>query len=222
MSTSEFVQYILQHQAMHAMVVICSTREVFLEEIYASMPDIVQSEDGDECLAHPFLVATIHQLATSRTVNVAYAPTLAHLRAYLATYDSGGSVRPLLGAQNLHHCSPPMLAIFGMLRLHYSTVEFSAQGLSRTFAVAVEAATAASRRLVIADPPKVALTEDMVHATESDAVTPSDPWRDQIPLLNGSARFGNADRTWAERTIEAARVASRWCGFMSPPGEMDA
>lgn len=39
-----------------------------------------------------------------------------------------------------------------------------------------------------------------------------DPWSEQVPLLNGSVRFGGEQRVWAGRTVEVRRVAGRWCG----------
>lgn len=38
------------------------------------------------------------------------------------------------------------------------------------------------------------------------------PWSEQVPLLDGSVRFGGEQRVWAGRTVEARRVAGRWCG----------
>lgn len=207
-----FVNYILHHRAMHATVVICSTRESFLEDIYASMSDFDGDEDRNDGAAHLLLVPTIHQLAISRTINLAYAPTLAHLRAYLATHECNAG----LDSQSLTPNSEetiPILAIFGMLHLHSCTSEYSAQGLSRTFAIAVESATAVSRRLVVVEALGITPSEELRPTTESGTVVPSDPWKDQVPLLNGSTRFGREDRIWAGRTVEAARVASRWCTF---------
>lgn len=44
-----------------------------------------------------------------------------------------------------------------------------------------------------------------------------DPWSEQVPLLNGSVRFGGEQRVWAGRTVEIRRVAGRWFGV----GEVD-
>lgn len=204
---------------MHATVVICSTRESFLEEMYASMSDVDGNEDRDDGAAHPLLVPTIHQLAISRTINLAFAPTLAHLRAYLATHESDVGLDSQSSTRDSEE-TIPILAIFGMLHLHACTSEYSAQGLSRTFAIAVESATAASRRLIVVEALGIVPSEELMPATESDTVVPSDPWKDQVPLLNGSTRFGREDRIWAGRTVEAARVASRWCTFAQLESEL--
>jgi len=221
MKPSGFVDYILHYQAMHATVVICSTRELFLEDMYASMPNVDGNEYGDDGAAHPLLVPTIHQLAISRTIKLAFAPTLAHLRAYLATYESDTGSDSHSTTLNQEK-SIRIMAILGMLHLHCCTSEYSAQGLSRTFAIAVETATATSRRLVVVEAPKFTPGgEELMHAAENDAVVSSDPWKDQVPLLNGSTRFGREDRIWAGRTVEAARIASRWCKFAQSETEID-
>jgi len=179
------------------------------------MSNVDGNEDGDDEAALPLLIPTIHQLAISRTINLAFVPTLAHLRAYLATHERNTGLDSQTSTRNQEK-SIPILAVFGMLHLHCSTSEYSAQGLSRTFAIAVESATASSRRLVVVEALGSAPNEELMHATESDTVVPSDPWKDQVPLLNGSTRFGREDRTWAGRTVEAARIASRWCTFAQP------
>ena len=184
------------------------------------MSNIDGNEDGDDEAALPLLVPTIHQLAISRTINLAFAPTLAHLRAYLATPKFNIGLDSQSSGQNQEK-SIPILAIYGMLHSHCCTSEYSAQGLSRTFAVAIESATAASKRLVVVEALGIAPSEESMHATDSDSIVPSDPWKDQVPLLNGSTRFGREDRIWAGRTVEAARIASRWCTFAQLEEEED-
>ena len=220
MILAHFLDYILRHHAVPTTAVICSTRESFLEQLYASVSDIDSDEGGDYRPAQSLLVPTIYQLATSRTVNLAFAPTLAHLRAYLATFEPNADSHSQTGTQNPNQ-SVPMLLIFGVLELHRSTSEYSAQGLSRTLAIAVEGATAACMKLIIAEPLKIEVSEDPMHATGVDGGLPIDPWKDQIPLLNGSVRFGREDRIWAGRTVEAARVLSRWCRFIRLHTEME-
>lgn len=218
MNPWQFVTYILHQAASHATVVICATREAFLEDMCVSMPDLDGTEDRGDGTAHPLLVPTIHQLAISHTMKLAFAPTLAHLRAYLATHES------LNSESSTQDCEKPVpiLAIFGMLHLHSCTSEYSAQGLSRTFGIAVESAIAASRRLIVVEARGSATSQELMPATESDTVVPSDPWKGQVPLWNGSTRFGREDRVWAGRTVEAARVASRWCTFVQLGTEVNA
>lgn len=107
-----------------------------------------------------------------------------------------------------------MLAIYGLLELHHSTSELSAQGLSRTFAIAVEASRIASMKLAIVESSRVNRSGESLVSSEVNGEPAFDPWKVQIALLNGSARLGGEDRVWTGRTIEAARVAARWCKFV--------
>ena len=105
----------------------------------------------------------------------------------------------------------PLLAIWNLASLHRSTVEHSAQGLSRTLASAVEAAYSAGQRLVLADSPIMEMVDlgGEVHEAQSD------PWQEQVPLLSGSARVAGGGRVLAGRTVEVGRVLGRWCWFVS-------
>lgn len=42
-----------------------------------------------------------------------------------------------------------------------------------------------------------------------------DPWKEQVPLLSGSVRFGREERAWAGKTVEVERVVGRWCRFVT-------
>lgn len=107
-----------------------------------------------------------------------------------------------------------MLFIFGLIALHSSSTEFSAQGLSRSVAMAVEAADNARAKLVLAELRKGGENGTMDagdHIGESE--TEYDPWRQQVSLLNGSVRFGDDSRPWSGRTIEVRTIVGRWCKF---------
>lgn len=103
-----------------------------------------------------------------------------------------------------------MLAVWGLASLHRSTAEHSAQGLSRSLTAAVEAAKFNGQRLVLAE--SRPLSEDV----EYEGVgSEGDPWKEQVPLLSGSVRFGGEDRVWAGKTVEVERVVARWCRFVT-------
>lgn len=103
-----------------------------------------------------------------------------------------------------------MLAIWGLANLHRSTAEHSAQGLSRSLAAAVETAKLNDQRLVLAE--AIALDEDVEYDSTGSG---GDPWKEQVPLLSGSVRFGGEDRVWAGKTVEVKRVVGRWCRFVT-------
>jgi hypothetical protein len=160
-SLTACLQYILKHHGKPTTVIICSTRADFLAELQGTSRDIhredpeEEMEDDtnqpEEATARAFLVPTLGLLAASHTVNVAFCPSLQALHAYLAVYPA-----------SKHCCSTeeptrrkdevPMLAILNPISLHngYST-SFSAQGFSRLFASAVEAADRAKQRLILAE-----------------------------------------------------------------------
>ena len=96
---------------------------------------------------------------------------------------------------------------------HRSTAEYSAQGLSRTLAVAVESASLAEQRLVLAEA-KIQNIGEQYGDSEAFDVTFENPWKEQVPVLSGSIRFGGEDRLWAGKTIEVGHVLARWCRFV--------
>ena len=96
-----------------------------------------------------------------------------------------------------------------MANLHRSTAEHSAQGLSRSLAAAVEAAKFNGQRLVLAE--STTLSGEVEYEGIGSA---GDPWKEQVPLLSGSVRFGGEGRLWAGKTVEVQRVVARWCRFV--------
>jgi len=106
-----------------------------------------------------------------------------------------------------------MLAIWGFARLHQYTVEHSAQGLSRTLATVVEATRTGGQKLVLAEPKERDERRNDEDANGGDERF-EDPWKEQVPLLSGSVRFGGEERAWAGRTIEVGRIVATWCNFL--------
>ncbi|KAL8787274.1 MAG: hypothetical protein Q9195_007833 [Heterodermia aff. obscurata] len=202
------------NSAAPSTIVVCSSRETFLESINLSIrgssdDNIPNSTEEDVSRPqHALLLPTIHLLAKSRAIDLAFTPTLQHLRAYLATQDAPSVEIRGIEAQGMSSLHFPVLAIFGLLGLHRSTGEFSAQGLSRTLSIAVEASIALGRKLVIADIPPDIEEKDAIATDEVENEVQPDPWMEQIPILNGSIRSGDEERVWAGRTVEVARVHS--------------
>ena len=122
-----------------------------------------------------------------------------------------------------------MLAMWNPLALHSPTTDFSAQGLSRTFAAAVEAAERAGMQLVIEETEAGHGEEggEEIHGEEGEENVQGgneesggeelrrDPWRQQVPFLNGSVRIGGGERLWAGRMVEVGTVVRKWCRFVS-------
>ena len=212
-----FLEYILQNHAAPSTVIICSSREAFVEDVLLSTQEhrdqmtVETIGEVDQQPLHPFLIPTIHLLATSRTVDLAFTPTLPHLRAYLASRPLliGEGLEPTIG--RVSRTQSPTLAVFGFTEVHRPTSEFSAQGLSRTLSIAVEASLALNRNLLIADVPPTIKDRDSVASNEHEDGGILDPWTEQVPILNDSIRSGGDQRIWAGRTIAIARVIGRWC-----------
>ena len=226
-SCADLISFILQHHEAPTTLISCSPREAFLAELRTSIrpaasesasESVSASQDDDVVSAslHPFLVPTIHLIARSRSINLVFVSTLPHLRAYLATYvgtlssTTHTSTAFKLGSQI------PILAVWGLARLHHSTAEHSAQGLSRTVAAAVEAASLANQQLVLAEPSRVGEINHYGDAEASDETiaVSEDAWKEHVPLLSGSIRFGGEDRHWAGKTVEVGHVIAKWCRFV--------
>lgn len=108
-----------------------------------------------------------------------------------------------------------MLAVWGLANLHRLTAEHSAQGLSRSLAAVVETAMLNGQRLVLAESITLNTEVESVRTGSED-----DPWKEQVPLLSGSVRFGGEDRMWAGKTVVAARVVAKWCQFVKVGDEI--
>ena len=215
----ELIEHVLKACPAPTTLVICATRELFLQELQADIHKRHQTvlpgsqETNSSAAPHSLLIPTIHLLATAKTVHIAFAPTIQHLRAYLATFQSvAESDRDLPQHQSLH-VRGSTLMLLGLVALHRSTSENSAQGLSRSLATAVEAAKLTKRKLVLVEARRDDVNEDNAIENETMSGRQQSPWEEQIPLLNGSIRFGNQENTWAGRTIDVGRVVGRWCKF---------
>ena len=139
----------------------------------------------------------------------------------------------------------PVLVLLNPLALLAPTPAFSAQGLGRLVAAGVEAAGRAGARLLVVEcvgagagrgrrgvvgegeVVDMELGLDEEDAGDGEGVEgrfdsrEEDPWEQDIPILNVSARrfgSGGGERGWAGRTVKARRVMERWCRFSSLEG----
>jgi hypothetical protein len=221
------LQHVLSTQSStaHTTLIICSSRESFLQDLLTSLQQ--QEDEHDAETLQRLITPTLHNLATARHVKVAFCASVQTLLAYLTAYSNGGGDEK----------SKERLVLVNPLGLHAPTPSFSAQGLSRTFAAVVETATRVGAVLVVAECQKSArdttvdrgyageIDVDMERADESpheDAIE-VDPWEQEVAILNVSAKkygSGNSDRAWAGRTVKVKTVAARWFHFhkLSVPG----
>lgn len=241
-SVVEFTQHLLQSDASTVTLIVCSTREAFIEELYADIQaqSIVvpreqpsspaeevpeesehaenyrgenneeEQEENEEEDSHEeerennhwMLSNTLELLSRSERIRVVFCPAIEHLRAYL-----GGSFRRRRaqdGQEGNKLCQgDAMLAIVNLVSLHSSTVEFSAQGLSRTAALAVEAAAREQVRLVLYEC-KSALDG------EGGGGYGSGIWDVQVPLLNW---ITVEEGLPGVKTIQVKQVIRKWFRF---------
>jgi len=179
-----------------------------------------QQDEGREATRHPLLIATLHQIVTSRFVNLVFVPTLSHLRAYLAVFsgeakgqrgekEEGGP--PKQSFEKMGKWTP-LLVVYRMVALHRDTSEWSAQGLGSSIAALVEAGWRGGRRVVVVE------ERDLHDESEGGegAEIRTTGWEERLPMLNGSVKrvgLESEDGGWSGRMVEVGRVYGRWFSF---------
>ena len=213
----DFVQYILKTHAAPSTLIICSTKEVFLQQLHHShATNADHDRDNGSPTRQQWTTPTLRLLVSSRTVKLAFCPELAHLRAYLAAHTH---------REQNDSIPTRTLAILNPINVHKPTSAFSAQGLNRTLAVAVEAAHHTNSRLVLAEVPLAVTHEDLpdlpdfpmeeegVHGAATRPLA-SSPWDEEVSILNVTTKsFGTGERGWVGRTVKVRAVVGRWCVF---------
>ncbi|KAF3400305.1 hypothetical protein DPV78_005357 [Talaromyces pinophilus] len=223
-SIADFVNFISHETNSSTTVVICSTRERFLEQLVACvssqlqenndhqvsenepspLPETDQPSPSKPPTSADFLLSnTIGSIASSQRVKLVFCPSLAHLRAYLSTFQLRVDPKKQDAGRG-----KPVIAILDFLAVHYMSTQFSAQGLSQTLALAVET---------------TARTDSTILLCEcNDAVNPGDRdhgprlWGLHVPLLNGGTIRSDNERTsssWSGRHVTVRQVAQRWFKF---------
>ncbi|RAK87975.1 hypothetical protein BO79DRAFT_195931 [Aspergillus costaricaensis CBS 115574] len=212
---TEFLQHIITQDAPTTILLICSTKEQFLEQLLlASGPGTEEHNQHNHILTKN----TIGVLSKSSSIKLVYCPTLEHLRAYLSVIrlpeDGVGLQRELLtttaeekGRQTKQ--PPPLMAILNPLALHVPTSEFSAQGLSRTFAAVVEVADRGGMDLVLCECRDVGDSTGVGSGIGRGEVS----WHTQVPLLNSSVRVGEENTSYRGGGVPVQRVVQRWFEF---------
>lgn len=143
-----------------------------------------------------------------------------------------------------------ILYLVDPLALHSHTPSFSAQGLGRCFAAAVEAAGRAGERLVVVECGGKKVTRTSVEEGGSDGddaemgggedggvrgrednteeagrgERDEDSWEQEVPILNTTMRrlgAGSGERGWAGRAVKVRTVAERWFRFEVVEGDME-
>ncbi|KAL2830767.1 hypothetical protein BDW59DRAFT_13890 [Aspergillus cavernicola] len=201
---TDFLQYVLDQDQSLTILIVCATRDSFLEQLLAT----VHLQSAEATSHHQLLTKTLGLLSRSRSVRTVFCPTVEHLRACLS---AGGDWQAATAGDMQKKRSS--LAILNPLRLHLSTREFSAQGLSRTLANAVESSSRADMDIVLCEP--------------RDALDPASTergetlWYVDVPLLSNSLRVGTEGNDWTGRAVPVKRVVQRWFQFTDPSNRED-
>ncbi|KAF3483123.1 uncharacterized protein GIQ15_02447 [Arthroderma uncinatum] len=227
-----FMQYLLQSNASTITLISCSTRDAFIEELCQSStqekpgspkPEASQAQDAsEESIAdvegetytddHHWLFSnTIDLISRSQRVNLVFCPTVEHLRAYLGGVFKLRKKRDEHEVEGCLYQGAPVLAIVNMVSIHSPTSEFSAQGLSRTSALAVEAAARAGVELILCE------CKSMHDGDEIERG--SRVWDAQVPLLNSMVRSMGEERSPNVRTIQVKQILKKWFRFDNTNGE---
>lgn len=214
------LDYVLATQAVAAatLLVVCSSRDAFLQDLSESLQ---QHHSGTGAAdVEQLIQPTLHNLSTTRHVRLAFCASVQALLAYLAAYRPP-DFRPVGDTEGKER-----LVLVNPLALHVPTSSFSAQGLSRTFAAAVEAAIRTGTVLHVVecqgqrgvldehDEEDSAMEDE--HEESHAQAEEKDPWLQDVAVLNVSARrsaSGSGGRAWAGRTVTARRIAARWLHF---------
>ena len=199
-----FMQYVLS-LVEASTIVICSSREAFLDSLLRSTQCPTKTPPRSDILE-----PTVELIDRASSIKVVFCTTLQHLRVFLSTYttvtkpDSSNSLRMTKPDEKV-----PALALLNVINLHRETSEFSAQGIGRTFAAAIEAALYSRRQLVICEcSPK--------YAFENESEGQFDIWEEQIQIMNDTYRTSqSAEAPWMTSTITIRRIIARWCSFKS-------
>lgn len=181
-------------------VLVCGTRTEFLVQLSAAIRS--QRADENSTSQHHLLTKTIGLLANSSKIQLTFCPSLESLRAYLAVL--GWTGRESLEARQ-QSSTQQTIVILDMIALHAPTTEFSAQGLSRSMAAAVESACRAGLDLVLCECTNAV---DPTSARWGDRL-----WDMQVPLLNGSVRLRGEEGNWGGRGVSVKQIAQRWFEF---------
>ncbi|KAI0103685.1 hypothetical protein GGR51DRAFT_249247 [Nemania sp. FL0031] len=225
---SELLSYILDHHIYPTTLIICSSQDEFLASIIEDLrkqshkntrninqgepqesePSHSQysEEEEDTEVKHSLLSSPLYQVATSRHVRVIYVPTVTHLRAYLSVFSPAESRVPIPPNYTLTGDNrAPHIILYGFLKLHRDTSEWSAQGLSNTTSTLVELVHRLSWDATLIEP-RIGSCDTALEEL----------LRETVPILNGGARslgLGSEDGAWTGRTVEIGRILGRWCRF---------
>ncbi|KAG6068194.1 hypothetical protein E4U32_001576 [Claviceps aff. humidiphila group G2b] len=206
---SELLQDVLSHSTRQITVVIGWPKEQFLAAMIQEVRQQQQQQPIDSSKdQHPLLRAPLMQIATARHITIAFAPTVCHLRAYLATWTASSLPTPSpLAARSA--CAdklvqPPLLIVYGLLDLHRHGAEWSAQGLSISAAILVQGAWRSGCRAVLLEP----RSREGGEGEGEDQDELSEMLAERLPVLSRTVL--REDGSWAGPVVRVTNVLGEW------------
>ncbi|OJD26899.1 hypothetical protein ACJ73_01710 [Blastomyces percursus] len=214
-STGDLVEHLLARDAPATILIVCSTRDAFLQQLCASgMPtesgteQPLSSQNGRDMDYHISsgcrFYNTIGLIAQSKRVTLAFCPSLGHFRAYISVFRRRQLPPPQQQHGRFSYRSRPVLAVLGLIALHYDTREFSAQGIAKNLALTVEIAAREGVNLT--------LCECVVVGREN--ASGGRLWDAEVPLLGGQTPVTGTENAHTGRTVKVNQVARRWFYFV--------
>jgi hypothetical protein len=210
------LQLCLRLHAPSKHLIICSTRDAFLQSL---LYEITQEGQNAQNTALDLLTPTLSNLYNSRNVRITFCADLTNLRAYLTTLENPhqpGPVEP--ESKDAHEQNRPLLMIINPIRIHEHTLSYSAQGFNRTFASIVDAAHSLGHQLIMVecidpeDEYETGVQEDEDMLDGDRRIT--NAWDQDLSMLNITTKtFGAGERAWVGRTVRIRQVARRWFDF---------
>ncbi|OQN97307.1 hypothetical protein B0A48_16371 [Cryoendolithus antarcticus] len=213
-TATTIVQRVLDEHHSPSTIIICSNKEDLMQKLLSERPASEETTESPVVRPSSLLQQpTLRMLATSQTVRLVFCPDVSHLRAYLSVFPAQSEASQTSG----------MLVLLSPVELHSLTSAFSAQGLNRTFALAVEAANRSSMHLVLAEsiPLPTTNVDGDGEPVEQSPIPLTDPWDQEVSIFNVTTKsFGPGGRGWVGRTVQIRRIAERWCTFEQAPSPM--
>jgi hypothetical protein len=210
------LQSCLRHPAATKHLIVCSTRDAFLQSL---LYEVTLESQNEQNTALDLLAPTLSNLHNSRNVQITFCADLTNLRAYLTTLGSPNQPEEIESeSKDAHDQSRPLLVIINPIRIHEHTLSYSAQGFNRTFASIVDVAHRLGQQLIMVeciDPEDEYETgvqgdEDMLDG----GLRITDAWDQDLSMLNITTKtFGAGERAWVGRTVRIRQVAGRWFEF---------
>jgi hypothetical protein len=217
-------QVLAQSHTAPILLIICSSREAFLQDLLQSLEQDQSQEQDSNGSLQDLVTPSLHNLFTTRHIKLAFCSSVPALLAFLTAYGRDDDTH-IVDSQH-----KTRLVLVNPLALHAPTPYFSAQGLSRAFAAATETTLRTNTPLQVIEC-HASKTKDRSEDDQSSDIDMSngdeddhpegeseekDPWDQEVSILNVSARrYGSnsGERAWAGRTLTAKSIASRWFRF---------